>query len=119
MTTGCLHWGPDEEPYKNGEHEEDIKSKEELALVENLVDGVELDMELSLHYCPVCETIVSFCANINPQLRNRRIEKRDHNEIIAEQKAQLIRYHVENGLSHPDLQDEIDKAKELAAEEVK
>lgn len=66
MTTGCLHWGPDEEPYKNGEHEEDIKSKEELALVENLVDGVELDMELSLHYCPVCETIVSFCANINP-----------------------------------------------------
>lgn len=44
------------------------------------------------------------------------MEKRKGNEIIAEQKAQLIRYHVENGLSHPDLQDEIDKAKELTAD---
>lgn len=61
---GGTIWYADEDPYQSGEHDEDIASKEELALVENLVDGVELDTELSLHYCPVCETIVSFCANI-------------------------------------------------------
>ena len=65
--SGGTTWYPDQEPYVSDELTEDIKDKAEVDFIEEMVDGVELDTELSLHYCPKCERIVEFCANIKEE----------------------------------------------------
>ena len=61
LTTGALVWSCDEEPYKNGEEIKDIEDDTLRAYAEKVYEGVELDEEITLHYCPKCERITSVC----------------------------------------------------------
>jgi len=67
LTTGCIRWSPDEEPYKNGEQTEGIEDAKLKKFVEKLADeGIELGEEITIHYCPECEKITSI--NVNWEL---------------------------------------------------
>jgi hypothetical protein len=62
----CTHdfWAIDKEPIKNGESIEDIKNNDLKQAAENIYEnGIELGTEISCHYCPNCETIISICVN--------------------------------------------------------
>jgi hypothetical protein len=65
LTTGCIQWSPDEEPYKSGELLEEIQDQRLKKFAQELDEGVELGEEISIHFCPQCKKITSICVNWN------------------------------------------------------
>lgn len=64
----CIHdfWAIDEEPIKSGQPIEKIKDKELKKQAEKIYnEGIELGTEITCHYCPICQTIISICVNWN------------------------------------------------------
>jgi hypothetical protein len=57
-------WAIDDEPIESGQEIEDIKNKILKREAEKIYkNGIELDTEITCHYCPNCEKIVSINAN--------------------------------------------------------
>ncbi len=66
LTTGALVWSCDEEPYKSGEFIDDIQDETLKAYAQKVAEeGIELDEEITLHYCPRCEKVTSVCVRWN------------------------------------------------------